>query len=202
MKIIFITILAVLIYVVGINAETVKFFESDNANAISVQKTTIDPSPVSKPRTEPLTASPMPSTGVKHEDNDINVAISTPVIAPDNETSTWNFLIAQGFSREQTAGIMGNLMQEHHFRTDGDGLAQWVGTRKANLMARENPYDLHVQLNFLMEELNGGYAYAKQGILASSIVDATLIFQNQFERCGYCMQGQRVQYAYDILGRH
>src|SRR3990167_9928557 len=38
----------------------------------------------------------------------------------NNEDVVWNFLIAQGFTKVQTAGIMGNLKQEHQFRTDGD----------------------------------------------------------------------------------
>jgi len=60
---------------------------------------------------------------------------------------------------------MGNLMQEHHFNTDGDGLAQWTGGRKANLLSRPEPYNIYTQLDFLMWELNGGYASTKNLIL-------------------------------------
>jgi len=126
-----------------------------------------------------------------------------PVAALDNETITWNFLVAQGFTRNQTAGIMGNLMQEHRFQTSGDGLAQWTAGRKANMLARPDPYSINSQLNFLMSELNGGYSGVKANILASdSLENSVLVFQNQFERCGDCRQQQRIMYAYDILGRH
>lgn len=126
--------------------------------------------------------------------------ITTP---SENEQITWDFLISQGFTRNQTAGIMGNLQQEHGFRTDGDGLAQWIGARKANLMSRADPYSIHTQLNYLMEELNGSESGAKKAIMSSGSVDsATIAFQNKFERCGKCMQSKRIMYAYEILARH
>jgi hypothetical protein len=98
---------------------------------------------------------------------------------------------------------MGNLQQEHGFKTDGDGIAQWTGGRKANLMARADPYNIYTQLNFMLEELNGPYARANAAIKASSSVEqATVIFQNQYEGCGICMESRRIQFAYEILGRH
>lgn len=127
-------------------------------------------------------------------------AYTTP---SQNETITWDFLIAQGFTREQTAGIMGNLMQEHGFNTTGDGLAQWTGGRKANLMALPDPYNINTQLQFLMSELNGPYAKVRDAIKASTTVEqAVIIFQNQFERCSVCVESKRIQYAYNILASH
>lgn len=121
----------------------------------------------------------------------------------ENEAITWNFLIQHGYSRNQAAGIMGNLQQEHGFRTDGDGIVQWTGGRKANLMSRPDPYSIYTQLNFMLEELNGSYASANAAIKASSTVEqATVIFQNRYEGCGVCMETRRIQFAYEILGRH
>ena len=121
----------------------------------------------------------------------------------ENESISWNFFLAQGFTRNQAAGIMGNLMQEHHFLTTGDGIAQWTGSRKAALMARADPYNIYTQLQFLMDELNGGYAGVRDAIKgAASVNEAVLIFQNRFERCGVCMESYRVQYAYNILESH
>lgn len=127
--------------------------------------------------------------------------------ASDNESIAWNFLISNGFSAEQTAGIMGNLQQEHHFQTSdtagGLGIAQWTGGRRNNLLARDNPYDIYTQLQFLLDELNTGYKSAKNVILSSnSIEGATRAFQNQFERCGICREELRINYAYDIYGRY
>ncbi len=127
--------------------------------------------------------------------------------ATNNEGIAWNFLLDNGFSAEQAAGIMGNLMQEHRFQTSdtagGLGIAQWTGGRRNSLLSRENPYDIYTQLQFLMDELNTGYARAKNAILAStSIEDATRAFQNQFERCGICREDLRINYAYDIYRKY
>lgn len=127
--------------------------------------------------------------------------------AGENEQITWDFLKSNGFSNVQAAGIMGNLMQEHRFNTTdtagGLGIAQWTGGRRNNLLARENPYSIYTQLDYLMYELNGGYASAKNAILTStSIEGATRAFQNQFERCGICREETRIGYAYDIYNRY
>jgi hypothetical protein len=132
---------------------------------------------------------------------------SPPASATDNETIIWNYLVSQGFSRNQVAGIMGNLQQEHNFNTSdtpgGLGIAQWIGGRRANLIAQGNYLDINVQLNFLMSELNGVESAAGNAIRGSGSVEgATVAFQNLFERCGMCHEGKRINYAYSILGRH
>lgn len=127
----------------------------------------------------------------------------------ENETIAWNFLIGNGFSRIQTAGIMGNLMQEHRFNTSdvsgGLGIVQWTGGRRDRLIAMypDSYTNIYSQLNYLMYELNGSYAYVRDAILASqSLSESVLIFQNQFERCGVCMESNRIAYAQTILGSH
>jgi hypothetical protein len=119
----------------------------------------------------------------------------------ENEAIAWNFLTGHGYTRNQTAGIMGNLMQEHGFRTDGDGIAQWTGGRKAQLMSRPDPYSIYTQLNFLVEELNST-GIGAQIKSTSTVEQAVVIFQNKFERCGVCAESRRIQFAYEILGRH
>lgn len=125
----------------------------------------------------------------------------------ENETITWNFLIANGFSRVQTAGIMGNLMQEHRFRTDGDGLAQWNGSRRAKLYSLPYPNNIYTQLQFLMDELNGGYYKVRNAIKNNTDKDPSVvvrIFQNDFERCNptHCREDLRISYARNILESH
>lgn len=131
-----------------------------------------------------------------------------------NENAVWDYLMSHGFNRVQTAGIMGNLEQEHHFKTadvsGGLGIVQWTGSRRTNLInfaaSQGRSYlDLDIQLDFLMSELNGGYAKVKNAILAANSVDDVVeIFQNRFEKCNprYCMQDQRLTYAYNILASH
>ncbi len=121
----------------------------------------------------------------------------------ENQTLTWNFLISKGLTREQTAGVMGNLMQEHGFNTSGDGLAQWTGSRKAKLMAMPDPYSIQTQLDFLWYELSGPYAKVLTNLQAQTTVEgAVVVFQNQYERCGICVESRRVQFAYNILASH
>ncbi|MGB2787134.1 MAG: phage tail tip lysozyme [Candidatus Saccharimonadaceae bacterium] len=123
----------------------------------------------------------------------------------ENETISWDFLISQGYSRIQTAGIMGNLMQEHRFNTSGDGLAQWTGSRQARLRSMfPNNYDtIYAQLEYLAYELNGPYASVRDAIKAStSLEQAVRVFQDKFEKCGVCAYDRRVEYARDILASH
>lgn len=125
----------------------------------------------------------------------------------ENETITWNYLIEKGFSRIQTAGIMGNIMQEHRFSTTdadgGFGIIQWTGGRRQAIMAIPNSDNIYVQLDFLMSELNGGYYGVRDAIKSSdSLISVVQIFQNQFERCGLCREDLRIRYAQDILASH
>jgi uncharacterized protein YabE (DUF348 family) len=127
----------------------------------------------------------------------------------ENENIAWSFLRTQGFSRAQTAGIMGNLMQEHRFRTSdvsgGLGIAQWIGGRRAKLidMYPDSYTNIYSQLDFLMFELNGSYVGVKRNLLAAtSIYDAVSIFEKEFERCGTCKTDLRNKYAEDMLATH
>ncbi|NTW62152.1 DUF348 domain-containing protein [Candidatus Saccharibacteria bacterium] len=121
----------------------------------------------------------------------------------ENETIVWNYLIANGYSRVQAAGIMGNLMQEHHFLTSGDGLAQWTGSRRAELYSLPAPNNIYTQVGFLVHELSTNYASVGSAIKSSgSLTEVVQIFQNRFEKCGICRESNRIQYARDILASH
>lgn len=131
-------------------------------------------------------------------------ATTTPT---ENEAIAWRFFISQGFTAEQTAGIMGNLAQEHGFKTSnvpgGLGIAQWLGARKAKLLAREDPFNIHVQLQFIMHEFNTTESRAYRAVRnAQTVSEATIAFQNLYERCGMCKQERRIQFAYSILDRY
>lgn len=211
------------VYTVGTDENTRQFAKIDNQTVSEVKKTDTNPSPQETPRTEPLTASDVPVTEVEEKPEEELVQPSIPITPPistpentnpvktsslDNETIIWNRLIAEGYTREQTAGIMGNLQQEHNFKTDdhpnGLGIAQWMGGRRAALMARGDYTNINVQLDHLIHELNTTESAAKAAIVASGLEGATVAFQNKFERCNpvYCHLNQRLNYAYAILERH
>ena len=129
----------------------------------------------------------------------------------ENESITWSYLRSKGFSKVQTAGIMGNLMQEHKFNTsdtpNGLGLAQWTSSRRDNLIRQyPNSYEtIYSQLDYLMSELNGGYVGVRDNIKSTnSLSEVVKIFQDQFERCNpyYCMLNQRITFAQNILASH
>lgn len=125
----------------------------------------------------------------------------------ENESITWGYLIGKGLTREQAAGIMGNLMQEHKFNTTGDGLAQWTGSRQTRLqsMYPDTYMTIYSQLDYLWYELSGPYASVLSTIRSNDSVEAVVLaFQNKYEKCNptYCRQDLRIQYAYNILASH
>lgn len=125
----------------------------------------------------------------------------------ENEAIAWQFFINQGFSAEQTAGIMGNLAQEHGFKTTdvtgGLGVAQWLGARRDALLARPDPYSIYTQLDYIIYEFNNKEYRARDAVRAASTVEAsTRAFQNLYERCGLCNEPRRIQFAYSILERY
>lgn len=151
---------------------------------------------------EMVTAEPVEAEVVIGKKSNVSTTSAT-----ENEGISWKYFRAQGFSREQTAGIMGNLMQEHRFNTSdakgGCGIVQWTGARRTALQAKANWESIYVQLDYVMEELNGKYAGVKNALLgAGGVEEAVRIFQNQYERCGICRESQRIQYAYEIMWRH
>lgn len=102
---------------------------------------------------------------------------------------------------------MGNLKQENRFNTDdgpgGLGIAQWTNARREELMQRADYQRLTTQLQFLVDELNSTEKNAGTALKsAHSVEDATIAFQNTFERCGICRESQRIQYANEILAAY
>lgn len=139
----------------------------------------------------------------------VQAPVNEIAVAPQksNEQLAWEFFINKGFTKEQTAGILGNLKQEHGFNTSdeagGLGIAQWLGSRRERLIQRGNHLDFNVQLNFIMEELDTTEQYAHQALRATTSVEqSTIAFQNFYERCGNCMQQTRINYAFDIYYKY
>jgi len=141
---------------------------------------------------------------IKPDVKKINIVPDSYIKDPKgNEQIIWNYLIDQGFSDEQAAGIMGNFWQEHHFRTDGDGLAQWMGGRKKNLYSRPDAHTVIGQLNFMMHELNGGYINVRNRIYNCTTVEqATLAFMRGYERPGIPATEKRLSYAHIIYNKY
>jgi hypothetical protein len=120
-----------------------------------------------------------------------------------NEQIIWNYFLDYGFSDVQVAGIMGNLMQEHRLQTSGNGLAQWMGSRFSRLKARGDYTSVYTQLDFLMDELNGPYIGVRNRLYdCTNIEQATMVFQNGYERPGIPAASKRIAYAHAIYNKH
>jgi hypothetical protein len=146
----------------------------------------------------PQSVNTLPARTVSAEE--LGIPVSFVEKPSSNRDHVWNYLIGNGFTDEQAAGIMGNLRQEHGFQTSGDGLAQWMGGRKAKLMRMKNPHSLATQLDFLVKvELAGSYSHVDKLLKKCSSVDeATKVFCNRYERPGIPAMNKRLSYAREV----
>lgn len=115
--------------------------------------------------------------------------------ASDNEKTIWNWLVGQGLSGAQAAGIMGNIQQESDFDPtiiqgggnsnnpaaaggNGWGLVQWTpGAKvlqdKAGAKATGNIYDIPTELQIAWWEAQGNGLWAGQGNTITKIASVS-----------------------------
>ena len=139
-----------------------------------------------------------------------------------NVHAAYDYFVARGLTKRQSAGIVGNLMQEssviptavQYGGGPGRGIAQWsVGGRwdrsyhdNATWYAAqhsESRWALHTQLAFVWYELHsvGGYGLsALRG--TTTIRGATLVFMRDYEICGTCDSSRRIQYATQVYNAY
>jgi hypothetical protein len=117
--------------------------------------------------------------------------------APVCAHAAYAYLLEKGLSRDEAAGVVGNLWVESHGVSPkshqfgnglGRGVAQWtVGERWQGVLALAqtrgtDPETLHVQLDFLWHELTSTYDSALDAVQAApTLPEATVAFQNKFE---------------------
>lgn len=128
-----------------------------------------------------------------------------------NAMYAMRYLIGNGFTKEQAAGIVGNLMQESGGgtfdlglnATDGtaQGIAQWQGSRLENLRNfqrdRFNGEDtLDSQLAFLVYEMQDSEKGAYNQIKGTNNArDAAYVTDKYYERSAGTERGKRMDYA-------
>ncbi len=138
-----------------------------------------------------------------------------------NEHTAFNYFVSKGLTKEQAAGIVGNLIQESNVIPTavqygggpGRGIAQWsVGGRwdtsyhdNVTWYANQhgaNGWALQTQLDFIWFELTSyGYGYGSLRA-ATNVTDATIAFEDHYEICGNCAQAQRIAYAKQVLAAY
>jgi hypothetical protein len=138
----------------------------------------------------------------------------------DNTEKAFNFFISKGFTAEQSAGIVGNLMQESGINISpttvaaGEGsvgIAQWnpEAGRLDSLKdfasrTRRSHLSLETQLDFIIFELNTMPFLGLTELKAADTVrEATLVFQDKFERpnVAYAATETRIRNAELVFGK-
>jgi hypothetical protein len=143
---------------------------------------------------------------------------STEQDLSSNQKAAFQYFVARGLTKRQSAGIVGNLIQESSVLPKaiefgggpGRGIAQWSVGGRWNATHHDNVtwyasahkvsrWSLNAQLAFTWYELHtvGGY-----GITAlrksTTIRGATLAFERDFEKCGQCDESKRISYATQV----
>lgn len=122
----------------------------------------------------------------------------------DNVKTAMDFFMSNDFTKEQAAGIVGNLQVEsgpglNPTADNGShyGIAQWDRTRESDFMKlygksiRDS--SLMEQLEFLLQELpKNGLSAVKD---AKTAEDAAIVFENKFERSGGQLMQKRIAFA-------
>lgn len=142
----------------------------------------------------------------------------TQISGSNNVEKAWNFYISQGFSKEATAGILGNYMRESRMNPSivergnniGFGIAQWSFARRINLVTwlNKNNYaasSLEGQLRYSIVEMQnmsfGKYNYSSFKRI-NNVKEATAVFEKYFERAGVVAIDERTKYAEEIYRKY
>lgn len=132
----------------------------------------------------------------------------------DNTQEAMRFFINHGFSKEQAAGIVGNLMaespklnpyQREFGNGPGYGIAQW--TSKDRILNFEKVMgkslyesNLDDQLNFVLWELQNVPGFGLSKLLDTSTAsDAALVFMSKYERPGKPHTENRISNAEKLV---
>ncbi len=139
-----------------------------------------------------------------------------------NVHAAYDYFLARGLTKRQSAGIVGNLMQEssviptavQYGGGPGRGIAQWsVGGRWDRsshdnvtwyaAQHGESRWALRTQLAFIWYELHSVGGYGLGALRATtSIRGATLVFMRDYEICGTCDSTRRIQYATQVYNAY
>ncbi len=136
----------------------------------------------------------------------------------DNQHTAYTFFVGKGLSNIQSAGIVGNLMQESSVNPasvqkggPGRGIAQWSAGARWDRSPKDNlkwfasthggsSSSLNTQLEFIWYELQNFPTYGLSSLKsATTISSAVTAFQNRFEVCGKCASANRIRDAQSVL---
>ena len=139
----------------------------------------------------------------------------SPTVQGNRAQQAFDFFVAQGWSREQSAGLVGNLIQESNLnpaalnpRENAQGIAQWTPTggrqaRVASFLGRSIlQSSFEDQLRAIQWELTNGERSAGLRLRQAVSVDqATAVVDRFYERSAGTELSQRVSHARALLAR-
>ena len=147
--------------------------------------------------------------------------LSNPVRAQaaDNNKVAWDFFIRKGFTKAQTAGLIGNFVVEsgsdpinpaavQYGGGPGRGLAQWEGSRRTDLYnyaasQGKTWSNLQLQLDFIWHELTGKERSAYTRIKATTTISSAAVTVRQYyERPSVHADQARINAANSIHSRY
>jgi hypothetical protein len=140
---------------------------------------------------------------------------SAQAVDSTNNQTAFEYFVGKGLTDIQAAGIVGNLDQESGMDPSiaqygggpGRGLAQWSVGGRWDTDTDDNvawyasqqgasEWSLSLQLDFIWYELQTFHSYGLASLqAATTITEATVAFQDDFEGCGECDESQRIAFA-------
>ncbi|HEX9153863.1 MAG TPA: phage tail tip lysozyme [Candidatus Saccharimonadales bacterium] len=151
---------------------------------------------------------------------------ATTLVGNDNIEQTYNFFTGHGLTNFQSAGIVGNLMQESGVNPKsnqsgggvGRGIAQWSAGGRWDVLVQwvavgghfpdnqpRDPLTLDAQLAFLWHEMNDvpPWNQTLPDIQKTITVEqATEVFEDDFEKAGTPNMPNRIKYARQVLEKY
>ena len=126
----------------------------------------------------------------------------TTLSGSNNEQQAFNYYVSKGLTPQQSAGIIGNFIQESNVSpvsvngsSGATGIAQWLGGRLTNLQAYIQAHggdntSLSVQLDFSWQEFNGPYQKVLKELQgATDVATAAGFIYNDYEGLSGSGQG-------------
>jgi hypothetical protein len=161
-------------------------------------------------------------------DGSCGVSVDINLSGNDNIEKAFNYFVGKGLTGAQTAGILGNLMQESHInptaQQDGSsdpapknnvgfGIAQWTFTGRQQPLvdlaksSNQPATSLAVQLDYVWMELSGtppaaNYGKALASLKTTSSVDAAVQdFEKNYEAAGDPQMANRLRYGQQVFAK-
>lgn len=122
--------------------------------------------------------------------------------------ATWQGLSGMNGNFDQESRMSPKAIERLNDSLSGHGIAQWTGGRTTALMnfAKDKGKDwadLGLQIEFLIHELKTTEKGAQLALKATSVEEATTLWQIKFERAGTPVMGNRLNFAnqwFSLLG--